>query len=138
MAAGDGIVFAREAGVGVEEFRRVLLSSGLSRIRPVDDPARLAALIAGANMIVTARRRGELLGIARAITDSAWCCYVSDLAVEAGAQGLGVGKGLLDRLRAELGGGVCVILGAVPESVGFYEKAGMEPVSNVFWYPRSS
>jgi GNAT superfamily N-acetyltransferase len=133
------VLCAREHDVQVNEFRRLLIDSGLGRIRPVADEKRLHALLRGANLIVTARsaRERTLLGIARCVTDFAWCCYLSDLAVARSAQGLGVGQRLLDEVRRQLGPEVSVTLVSVPEATGFYAKAGMAPLQHAFWYPRS-
>lgn len=136
----DAVFYAREPRLDVAEFRRVLVESGLGAIRPVDDEARLAAMLAGADLIVTARRSGpagELLGFARCVTDFSWCCYLSDLAVSPSAQGLGIGRGLLEEARRQLGPGVSLILSSVPDAVGFYERAGMARVPDVFWYRRA-
>ncbi len=131
------IVYAREAGVAVADFRQVLVDSGLAAIRPVGDEPRLRQMLDAANLLVTARRPdGELVGIARCVTDFAWCCYLSELAVSKSAQGLGVGKGLLDETRRQLGPTVSLILASVPEAVGFYERAGMAPMQHTFWYKR--
>src|SRR5262249_13733594 len=89
----SSVLYARETAVDVTEFRRVLVESGLARVRPVHDEHRLAALISGANLIVTARLNNAarpLVGIARCISDFSWCCYVSDLAVAGSAQGKGI------------------------------------------------
>jgi len=125
--------------LGVAEFRRVLVESGLGTTRPIEDQARLAAMLSAASLIVTARsgqRSGPLAGVARCVTDFAWCCYVCELAVAASAQGTGVGKGLLDEVRRQVGPGVSVILASVPDAVGFYERVGMARVPDAFWYRR--
>ena len=57
--------------VSVEEFRTLLLASGLSARRPVDESDRLAAMLANANVIVTAWLDEELVGIARSVSDLA-------------------------------------------------------------------
>lgn len=133
----SNIVYAREASVAVAEFRQVLVDSGLGAIRPVGDEPRLRQMLDAANLIVTARRPdGELVGIARCVTDFAWCCYLSELAVSASAQGLGIGRGLLDEARRQLGPTVSLILASVPDAVGFYERAGMAPMQHTFWYKR--
>ena len=139
MSETPRILYGREQDLDVAEFRRVLVESGLGRIRPVDDEPRLQAMIDGANLIVTARldRPGRpLVGFARAVTDSVWCCYLSDLAVSPSAQGLGVGRGLLDEARRQLGPGVSLYLISVPEAVGFYERAGMKRLADAFSYKR--
>lgn len=130
------IVYAREPALAVDEFRHVLVDSGLGAIRPVYDRERLQRMLDLAGLTVTARRDGALLGVARCVTDFAWCCYLSELAVAKSAQGLGVGKGLLDETRRLLGPTVSLILASVPEAVGFYERAGMAAMPNAFWYKR--
>jgi ribosomal protein S18 acetylase RimI-like enzyme len=133
------IRYARETTLDVAEFRRVLEESGMGAIRPIDDESRLRAMISGATLIVTARLAQSgtpLVGLIRGITDSVWSCYVAEVAVVASAQRLGIGKGLLDEARRQLGAGVTLNLVSVPEAVGFYERAGMESVRDVFRYRR--
>jgi ribosomal protein S18 acetylase RimI-like enzyme len=135
----ERIRYGREQDLDVAEFRRVLVDSGLGRIRPVDDEPRLQAMLTGANLIVTARldQPGRpLVGVGRAVTDSVWCCYLSDLAVSPSAQGLGVGKRLLDEARRQLGPQVSLYLVSVPDAVGFYERAGMTRIADAFSYKR--
>jgi GNAT superfamily N-acetyltransferase len=131
------VLYAREPTLPVADFRRVLVESGLGAIRAVDDAARLQSILDGSNFIITARRDRELIGVARGMNDGAWACYVADLAVSKSAQGLGVGKGLLDEARRQLGPRVSLILVSVPDAVGFYERAGMEPLPHCFWYKRT-
>ncbi|APF39065.1 GNAT family N-acetyltransferase [Chelatococcus daeguensis] len=135
------IIYGREETLPVAEFRQVLDASGLGTIRPVEDDGRLAAMLAGANLIVTARRDvpgHPLVGVARSITDFSWCCYLSELAVARSAQGLGIGKGLLDETRRLLGSHVSLVLASVPEAMGFYEHAGMVRIADAFWYRREA
>lgn len=135
----ERIRYGREQDLDVAEFRRVLIDSGLGRIRPVDDEPRLQAMLTGANLIVTARLEQPgrpLVGVGRGVTDSVWCCYLSDLAVSPSAQGLGVGRGLLDEARRQLGPQVSLYLASVPDAVGFYERAGMTRIADAFSYKR--
>jgi GNAT superfamily N-acetyltransferase len=130
------LTFAVDTGVTVKEFRTVLDSSGLGKRRPVEDAARLAAMLANANLIMTARRDGELVGIARAMTDFSFSCYLSDLAVAETVKGQGIGAALVDAMREHLGPTVNLILSAVPEAVPFYQRIGMAPLPDCFWYRR--
>lgn len=135
----EKVIYAREQTVDVEDFRQVLIESGLGTIEPVDDLARLEANLAGASLIVTARLNepGQpLVGVARSLTDFSWVCYLSEIAVSPTAQGLGIGKGLLDETRKHLGPGVSLVLDSVPEAVGFYERVGMERLPNAFRFKR--
>jgi ribosomal protein S18 acetylase RimI-like enzyme len=139
MTERPRIRFAREQNLDAAEFRRVLVESGLGAWRPVDDEPRLKAMLSGANLIVTARLDDadrSLVGVARGMTDFSWNCYLSDLAVSKSAQGLGVGQGLLDETRRQLGPAVSLVLSSVPDAVGFYERIGMPRLPDAFWYKR--
>ena len=134
------ICYASEANLDVDEFCRVLLESGLGATRPTSDRARMQQMLIEADLIVTARLDRPdraLVGVARSITDFSWCCYLSELAVSASAQGMGVGKGLIDETRRRLGPKVSLILASMPESVGFYERIGMPRQPDAFWFKRS-
>jgi GNAT superfamily N-acetyltransferase len=130
--------YALETGVSADEFRHLLLASGLGARRPVEDSARLETMLRNANLIVTARIDGVLVGIARSVTDFAFCCYLSDLAVSQVAQGHGIGARLVDETRKRVGPTVSVILSSVPESVGFYERIDMAPLPHCFWHRRAA
>jgi GNAT superfamily N-acetyltransferase len=133
------IVYATEPELDVAEFRRVLVESGLGAMRPVDDEARLKAMLSAADIVVTARTEEPgrpLAGVARGVTDFAWVCYLSEVAVTKAAQGLGIGRGLLDETRRQLGPEVAVALISVPDAVGFYERAGMARMTDAFWHSR--
>ncbi|UCI20255.1 GNAT family N-acetyltransferase [Mesorhizobium sp. B2-1-8] len=144
MAENSHVLYAREPTLGIPEFRRVLVESGLGEVRPVEDEARLRAMLEGANLIVTARldmasvdmEGMPLIGVARCLTDFSWVCYISDLAVSAKAQGLGVGKGLMDEVARQLGPSVAISLISVPDAVGFYERIGMQRMPDAFWISR--
>ena len=134
-----GVVLARERALPMEEFRRVLIESGLGATRPVNDPHRLGQMLAGAGLILSARAPdGRLLGVARCLSDGAWVAYLAELAVSRHAQGMGLGQGLLQVVRDELGPRVMLVLASVPEAVGFYEHVGMPRLPDAFFYPRQS
>lgn len=130
------LIYAVETAVSVEEFRLLLVASGLGTRRPVDEPGRLEAMLRNASIVVTARIDGVLVGVARSMTDFAFCCYLSDLAVSKNAQGKGIGAQLIEETRRHVGPTVSVILNSVPESVGFYESINMSPLPNCFWHRR--
>ncbi|ESW90912.1 GNAT family N-acetyltransferase [Mesorhizobium sp. M0924] len=139
MTAQSKIIYAREPELDVAEFRRVLVESTLGETRPVDDDARLQAMLSAANLVLTARLDIEgrpLIGVIRAITDFSWVCYVSELAVSQSAQGLGIGKGLMDAARRQLGPSVAISLISMPDAVGFYERIGMTRMADAFWFSR--
>ncbi len=132
----EDLTYAVEKAVSVEEFRSLLLASGLAARRPVEASDRLEAMLRNSNVVVTARLNGVLVGVARSITDFAFCCYLSDLAVSRKAQGRGIGAKLIEETRIHVGPTVSVILSSVPEATGFYESINMTPLPNCFWHRR--
>ena len=52
------------------------------------------------------------------------------------AQGLGVGRALLDAARRRVGPQLSLVLHSMPDAVGFYERVGMQRVEHAFWFPR--
>ena len=72
-------VYAREDYLGADEYIDVVRKSGLNR--PIEDRARVERMLAHANLILTARQDGRLVGFARALTAGGFCGYLSDLAV---------------------------------------------------------
>lgn len=137
-APGIGAVtYAREDTLTVSEFRQVLVESGLGSIRPVDDEERLQRMLDGAGLVVTARLSdGTLAGVACTLADFSWVAYLSDLAVSRKAQGLGIGKGLVEETRSRLGPEVSLVLISVPDAVSFYGRIGMARTADAFWYQR--
>jgi ribosomal protein S18 acetylase RimI-like enzyme len=139
MKTGTGdveIQFAKEPGLSVAEFVDVLERSGLAERRPVADLKRIGTMLERADIIVTARAGGVLVGVARSVTDFSYCCYLSDLAVDRQWQGRGIGTALMVQTKAaavgEFGDGVRCILLSAPAAIEFYEKVGLERHPNCF------
>ena len=130
------VVYALEPGLSGAEFVDVLERSSLAERRPVADLKRIGTMLERADIIVTARAGGVLVGVARSVTDFSYCCYLSDLAVDRQWQGRGVGTGLMLRTKAtalaEFGDGVRCILLSAPAAIEFYEKVGLERHPNCF------
>ncbi|MEZ4761380.1 MAG: GNAT family N-acetyltransferase [Flavobacteriales bacterium] len=81
-----------EEHLSADEFRELLIKSTLGERRPVDDPDRMEAMVRNANLTITARLDGKLVGVARSLTDFVYCTYLSDLAVDEAHQGRGIGR----------------------------------------------
>ena len=131
------IVYALEPELSAQEFRAVLVASTLGERRPVDEPERLERMLRHADLIVTARHDAKLVGVSRAITDFAFCCYLSDLAVEVAYQHQGIGKRLVAETQAAAGAAAMLILIAAPASASYYPKIGMKQMSGCWVIPRS-
>jgi GNAT superfamily N-acetyltransferase len=111
-----------------EQFIDVLRRSTLGERRPVDDPARIADMLAHANLICTAwdrDRGGDFpVGVSRSLTDFSYCCYLSDLAVDAAYQKTGIGKRLVELTQSRLHPQCKIILLAAPKAETYYPKIG--------------
>lgn len=129
------IVYAVEERLTAAEFLDVLRRSTLAERRPVNEPDRIAKMVAHANLFVTARDGGKLVGVARALTDFTYCCYVSDLAVDKDYQRQGVGRALLAKTREAVGDSMVLLLSA-PQSMTYYPHIGMPKAENAFIFPR--
>jgi GNAT superfamily N-acetyltransferase len=135
-ATTDEIAYAVEERLTAQEFVDVLHRSGLAERRPVDEPDRIAKMIAHGNLFVTARDNGKLVGVARSLTDFAYCCYLSDLAVDRAYQKRGIGRALVDRTREAAGPDAMVLLLSAPAAMSFYPRIGMPKAENAFIFPR--
>ena len=111
------------AKVDLDEAVELYRASTLGERRPVDDRDRMAAMLANANLIVTAWDGDLLVGIARSLTDFAYATYLSDLAVRASHQRMGIGKELM-RITQREGGQARVILLAAPKAAEYYPHTG--------------
>ena len=120
------IAYALEPHLSAQEFRNILVASTLSERRPSDDLERLEKMLRNADIIFTARDAERLVGISRAITDFAYCCYLSDLAVDVDYQRQGIGKRLIEETRACAGPLAKLILVAAPQAETYYPKIGMK------------
>jgi len=120
------ISYQVEPQLAPDEFVDVLRRSTLAERRPVDDLGTIAAMLANADLIVTARdASGLLVGVSRAITDFAYCTYLSDLAVDEALQGQGIGRELIRRTHAGAGLHTTLILLAAPKARSYYPHIGM-------------
>ena len=118
------------------EFIDVLRRSTLAERRPVDDPERIAKMLDHGNLLVTAWDGEKLVGVSRALTDFAFCCYLSDLAVDEEYQHQGIGKRLVELTRQEAGSNAGLILLAAPAAREYYPKIGMEQNPYCFMFRR--
>ena len=130
------INYALESELAADEFRGVLVASTLGERRPVEDLARLDEMLRNADVVVTARDAGRLVGVSRAITDFAYCCYLSDLAVDAAYQRMGIGKRLIEETHTVAGQGATLILAAAPAAESYYPKIGMKHLPSCWVIPR--
>jgi GNAT superfamily N-acetyltransferase len=134
------VVYAIESypELNAEEFRDVLRRSTLAERRPMDEPETIRGMLEHADVIVTARVDGLLVGISRAITDYHFCTYLSDLAVDEAYQRLGIGKELIRRTHEAVGRKTQLILLAAPKARAYYPHIGMAAHDSCWTIARES
>ncbi len=125
------ITYQLEPNLLPEEFKALLIKSKLGKRRPVDDFDRIKAMVANANLIITARDNTKLVGVSRSVTDLVYCTYLSDLAVDESYQKQGIGKELI-RLTKKQTPKATLILLAAPEAEGYYPHIGMTRIDVCF------
>lgn len=107
----------------IAQARELYRASTLAERRPVDDDARFGAMLANANLLVTAWDGDLLVGVARALTDFSHATYLSDLAVRASHQRRGVGRELIRRTRSAAPQATLILL-AAPAAERYYPRIG--------------
>ena len=125
------ITYKIENQLDPKEFVEVLRRSTLAERRPVDDLERMKKMCENADLIVTARLDGKLIGIARSVTDFVYCTYLSDLAVDEKYQRKGIGKKLIEETK-KLTPQAKLILLSAPSAVEYYPKIGMKKHNHCF------
>ncbi len=116
--------FARETSFDLDEVVALYRDSTLGERRPIDDRAIVADMFAHANLVITARHAGALVGISRSLTDFSYVAYLADLAVHRDYQRLGIGEELMRQTRTHMGPRSSVVLLAAPAAVNYYPHVG--------------
>jgi len=104
--------------------------------RPTGDPARIAAMYAGSNLVLTAWDEGRLVGILRGWTDGAFDGYVCDLAVDPAYQKAGIGRKLLSH-AVDANPEVQFVLRASKIAAEYYAHVGWQKIENGWFRPRT-
>jgi len=110
--------------ITAEDFIDILKRSTLGERRPINDIDTINGMIKNADIIVTANIDNNIIGIARAVTDFNYCCYLSDLAVDTKYQKKGIGKNLILKIQEQLNSKCKIILLSAPNATTYYPKIG--------------
>lgn len=130
------ITYAQDRSITPEQLADVFTRSGIQR--PVDDLARIAKMLQHGNLLITAWDGASLIGVARALSDFSYCCYLSDLAVDREYQHQGIGQALIEQVRSAIGRDSMLLLLAAPSAMAYYPKVGFEAVANGWIIKRPS
>jgi GNAT superfamily N-acetyltransferase len=136
--ATNQVIYSLEPHLTAEEFIQVLKASTLAERRPVGNAQAIAGMLRHADVIVTARVGGKLVGVSRAISDFSFCTYLSDLAVDEAFQKRGIGKQLIERTHEAAGLSTTLILLAAPKARTYYPHIGMNAHDSCWVIPRKT
>lgn len=130
------IEYQQETNLALPEALTLYQASGLRR--PITDEPRMAAMLQQANLLVTARANGQLIGLARCLTDYSWVTYIADLLVVQRVQQQGIGRQLLAEVRRLVGPQSQYYLHSVPTAMDYYPKVGFTLCQDAFVLARES
>jgi len=119
------IAYRRDAVPTLEQARALYRACSLGARRPIDDDARFGTMLQQANLVVTAWDGTELVGMARSLSDFAYCTYLADLAVDERHQRRGIGRELVRHTRVAAPQASLILL-AAPAAVDYYPRIGFE------------
>ena len=120
------ITYYSDRDITAPEFIGLLNKTSLGARRPVSDLECIQAMLEHADLMVTAWRGDQLVGVARSLTDFRYCCYLSDLAVAESEQKQGIGRGLIAQTEVCLSAGCRLILLAAPQAETYYPHIGFD------------
>ncbi|GFN30987.1 GNAT family N-acetyltransferase [Paenibacillus xylaniclasticus] len=129
------ITYSSSRQISAEELSQVFARSTIKR--PYQDLNRLQTMLDNADLTVSAWDGERLIGIARALTDFSYCCYLSDLAVDQEYQHNGIGSRLVELVREAIGPRCSLVLISAPDAVGYYPKLGFTLSDKAYVIPRS-
>ena len=111
--------------ISVHDLIDILHKSTLGLRRPLADLEAMESMLAHANYYIGAYENGQLVGLARAMTDFVYTTYLADLAVDEKYQHQGIGKELIKMLKINIPKAKLILL-AAPAAEAYYPKIGMQ------------
>ena len=111
--------------ISVQDLISILKKSTLGLRRPLADLEAMESMLAHANFYIGAYENGQLVGLARAMTDFVYTTYLADLAVNEKYQHQGIGKELIKILKINIPRAKLILL-AAPAAEAYYPKIGMQ------------
>jgi GNAT superfamily N-acetyltransferase len=126
-----GVGVAAGGAVSRDELLALYGSVGWSAY--TGDPDTLERAVAGSSFVVTARRDGRLVGLARAVSDDATICDLQDVLVDPGEQRSGVGAALVRAVLDRYAGvrQQVLLTDDEPRQRAFYESLGLTEIRDV-------
>jgi predicted N-acetyltransferase YhbS len=120
------ITYKDHASISPEQAIGLYTRSTLGERRPINSIETFAAMLANANLTISAWDGETLVGISRSLTDFAYVAYLADLAVDEHYQQQGIGKQLIEKTKEHLKPSCMIVLLAAPKANTYYEHLGFE------------
>lgn len=95
-----------------------------------EKPDQLLAALRNSNSLVTARLKGQLIGIGNAISDGHLVVYYPHMLVHPNHQGQGIGKKMMQAMQKKYAGFHQQMLTADGKAVDFYKSLGFSRAGN--------
>jgi GNAT superfamily N-acetyltransferase len=121
--------------ISVHDLIDILTKSTLGLRRPLADLEAMESMLANANYYIGAYENGQLIGLARAMTDFVYTTYLADLAVDERYQHQGIGKELIKMLKIDIPKAKLILL-AAPSAEAYYPKIGMQNHPHCYFIDR--
>ena len=120
------ITYTEHASIDPEQAIDLYTRSTLGERRPINNIETFRAMLANANLTISAWDGDKLVGISRSLTDFSYVAYLADLAVNEQYQRQGIGKRLIEETKSRLESNCMVVLLAAPKANTYYEHLGFE------------
>lgn len=95
-----------------------------------DKPELLMSALHNSHTLVTARARGELVGLGNAISDGSLVVYYPHLLVHPDHHGKGIGRKIVEAMQQVYGGFHQQMLTADGKAIEFYKAMGFQRAGN--------
>ena len=129
------IIYQINPEISVHDLIDILKKSTLGLRRPLSDLEAMESMLAHANYYIGAYENGNLVGLARAMTDFVYTTYLADLAVDEKYQHQGIGKELIKMLKKNIPKAKLILL-AAPAAESYYPKIGMQNHPHCYFIDR--
>ncbi len=97
-------------------------------MQEVDDPDLVARIVAGSHCFLIVSKETEIVGMGRAISDSASDAYIQDVTVKKSYRGQKIGSRIVERLISRLNEDGLEWIGLIAEqdTHNFYDRLGFK------------
>ncbi len=126
------ITYKTNKKLKIDDIVELFYNSGYLPLKDMSNLKRIEKMFDNANLVVSAWHGKTLIGISRSLCDFSYACYLSDICVHKQYRKFNIGRKLIEITKEEAGNECKLILHSNAEAIDFYEKIGMNRISNAF------